>query len=218
MARRKYLWHDKYWFYWLFHIGCLSLIPPSVKKWQIISHWLQIEIFIFIQFFSLIMDDIIASCPLNWACTLYPKINIWSSTACCVNKLAIKDEYSDSLEVNALPLCYLVFTENNLFTPTHAPKYWKRIFIHPVPMNFSGLKVYCIRHIFCESNFSRIGTSRHFREWLNSRSRRAMDAEISTYHSLTFRRKYELSCLACALCTVLLVLRIQVAFMRRDRR
>ena len=31
---------------------------------------------------------------------------------------------------------------------------------------------YCIRHIFCESNFSRIWTSRHFCEWLNSRSRR----------------------------------------------
>ena len=33
--------------------------------------------------------------------------------------------------------------------------------------------VYCIRYIFRESNFSRIGTSRHFREWLNSRSRRS---------------------------------------------
>ena len=26
------------------------------------------------------------------------------------------------------------------------------------------IDIYCIRHIFCESNFSRIGTSRHFRE------------------------------------------------------
>ena len=33
--------------------------------------------------------------------------------------------------------------------------------------------VYCIRYIFRESDFSRIGTSRHFHEWLNSRSRRS---------------------------------------------
>ena len=57
--------------------------------------------------------------------------------------------------------------------------------------------MYCIRHIFRESNFSRIRTSRHFREWLNSRSRRrAMDKEISTYHSLIFRRQNQRSCLA----------------------
>ena len=49
---------------------------------------------------------------------------------------------------------------------------------------------YCIRHIFCESNFLQIRTSRHFREWLNLRSRRrAMDAEISTYHSLIFSKQ-----------------------------
>ena len=34
------------------------------------------------------------------------------------------------------------------------------------------IHVYCIHHMFCESNFLRIGTSRHFREWLNSRLRR----------------------------------------------
>ena len=44
---------------------------------------------------------------------------------------------------------------------------------------------YCIRYIFRESNFSRIGTSRHFREWLNSRSRRAMDGKISIIHSFS---------------------------------
>ena len=63
---------------------------------------------------------------------------------------------------------------------------------------------YCISHIFRESNFSQIGTSRHFREWLNLRSRRrAMDGEISIIHSF-----------ARALCTVLLhvVLRTQVTF------
>ena len=44
--------------------------------------------------------------------------------------------------------------------------------------------VYAI--IFRESNFSRIGTSRHFREWLNSRlRRRAMDEEISIIHSFS---------------------------------
>ena len=69
------------------------------------------------------------------------------------------------------------------------------------------LQEYCIHHIFQESNFSRIGTSRHFCEWLNLRSRRAMDREISIIHSF-----------ARALCTVLLVLRTQIAFMRRDRR
>ena len=43
---------------------------------------------------------------------------------------------------------------------------------------------YCIHHIFCESNFLRIGTSRLFREWVNSRlRRRAMDREISIIHS-----------------------------------
>ena len=47
-------------------------------------------------------------------------------------------------------------------------------------------RYYCIRHIFSESNFSRIGTSRHFREWLNSRlRRRAMDEEISIIHSFS---------------------------------
>ena len=56
--------------------------------------------------------------------------------------------------------------------------------------------MYCIRHIFRESNFSQIGTSRRFHEWLNSRSRRrAKDGEISIIHSF-----------ARALCTVLLVL------------
>ena len=39
---------------------------------------------------------------------------------------------------------------------------------------------YCIRHIiFCDSNFSRLRTLRHFREWLNSRSKRAMNGEVS---------------------------------------
>ena len=38
---------------------------------------------------------------------------------------------------------------------------------------FTSKMWYCIRYIFRESNFSRIGTSRHFREWLNSRSRRS---------------------------------------------
>ena len=40
---------------------------------------------------------------------------------------------------------------------------------------------YCIRHIFRESNFSRIRTLRHFREWLNLRSKRAMNGEVSLY-------------------------------------
>ena len=40
---------------------------------------------------------------------------------------------------------------------------------------------YSIRHIFRESNFLRIRTSRHFREFNHSRSRRrAMEAEISS--------------------------------------
>ena len=34
-------------------------------------------------------------------------------------------------------------------------------------------------HIFRESNFSRIRTLRHFREWLNSRSKSAMNGEFS---------------------------------------
>ena len=37
-----------------------------------------------------------------------------------------------------------------------------------------------------------------------------MDAEISTYHSLIFRRQNWRSCLARALCTVLLVLRVHI--------
>ena len=73
----------------------------------------------------------------------------------------------------------------------------------PNLLNFQDY--YCICHIFHESNFSRIGTSRHFREWLNSRSRRrAMDGEFTYLH---FAR---------ALCTVqsvLLVLHTQVAFL-----
>ena len=52
------------------------------------------------------------------------------------------------------------------------------------------LPVYCILYtpyIFHESNFLRIGTSRHFRKWLNSRSRRRaiMDGgRRNQYHSL----------------------------------
>ena len=42
---------------------------------------------------------------------------------------------------------------------------------------------YCIRYIFRESNFSRIGTSRHFREWLNSRSRSTNIAYTSRIHA-----------------------------------
>ena len=52
---------------------------------------------------------------------------------------------------------------------------------------FSVMHVYCICHIFRESNFSRIGTSRYFREGLNSRSRKRaiMDGGQRTqYHSL----------------------------------
>ena len=69
------------------------------------------------------------------------------------------------------------------------------------------ITVYAI--YFASLNFSRIGTSRHFGEWWNSWSRRRaiMDGEISIIHSF-----------ARALCTVLLVLQTQVAFMRRDRR
>ena len=50
---------------------------------------------------------------------------------------------------------------------------------------------------FRESNFSRIGASRHFREWLNSRSRRRAIMDGGRRNSF-----------ARALCTVLLVLRI----------
>ena len=61
-------------------------------------------------------------------------------------------------------------------------------------MNFNNLRnltkvepcnklVYCIRYIFRESNFSRIGTSRHFRECLNSRSRSTNIAYTSRIHA-----------------------------------
>ena len=63
------------------------------------------------------------------------------------------------------------------------------VFVYIVQLQTIAKFGYCIRHIFRESNFSRIGTSRHFREWLISQSRRAMDAEISTHHSLIFRRQ-----------------------------
>ena len=58
-------------------------------------------------------------------------------------------------------------------------------------------KQYCIRHIFREFNFSRIGTSRHFREQLNSRSRkRAMDGEIIIIYSYYFQ-KAKLAIMTC---------------------
>ena len=61
-------------------------------------------------------------------------------------------------------------------------------FIHKIILYTIRLRksTYCIRHIFRESNFSRIRTSRHFCEWLNSRSKRAMNGEVSI--------KLELSC------------------------
>ena len=49
---------------------------------------------------------------------------------------------------------------------------------------------YCIRHIFRESNFSRIGTLRHFREWLNSRSRRAMYCVHKSHSCVGIGGKY----------------------------
>ena len=69
---------------------------------------------------------------------------------------------------------------------------------------------YCIRHIFRESNFSRIGTSRHFCEWLNSRSRRRaiMDGgRRNQYHSLI--------CTCIVYCTTSIAY-TQVAFLRWD--
>ena len=50
--------------------------------------------------------------------------------------------------------------------------------------------IYCIRHIFRESNFSRIGTLRHFREWLNSRSRRAMYCVHKSHSCVGIGGKY----------------------------
>ena len=50
--------------------------------------------------------------------------------------------------------------------------------------------IYCIRHIFRESNFSRIGTLRHFREWLNSRSRRAMYSIHKSHSCVGIGGKY----------------------------
>ena len=52
------------------------------------------------------------------------------------------------------------------------------------------LGAYCIRHIFRESNFSRIGNLRHFREWLNSRSRRAMYCVHKSHSCVGIGGKY----------------------------
>ena len=45
--------------------------------------------------------------------------------------------------------------------------------------------IYFTSLIFCELGLQGL----HSREWLNSRSRRAMDTKINTYHSLIFRRQ-----------------------------
>ena len=79
--------------------------------------------------------------------------------------------------------------------------WWGHIYIKLIRGRCMLKNIYCIRHIFRESNFSRIGTSRHFREWLNSRSRRrAMDGGISIIHSFS-ELKANLASLPCT-CTM----------------
>ena len=59
------------------------------------------------------------------------------------------------------------------YHPRVRPSSMRKLSIHPT--------VYAI--YFASPNFSRIGTSRHFREWVNSRSRRrAMDgSEVNLF-------------------------------------
>ena len=68
-------------------------------------------------------------------------------------------------------------------TRTRALSVYYVLAIHLINSSFLLFIIYCIRYIFRESNFSRIGTSRHFREWLNSRSRSTNIAYTSRIHA-----------------------------------
>ena len=97
-------------------------------------------------------------------------------------RTTLKFTASNIIVILSLLKKYLTFL---FYFETNGPQ-WKK-------MKAKLCNRYCIRHIFRESNFSRIGTSRHFREWFNSRwRRRAMDA--NQYLSFTHFQKAKVTC------------------------
>ena len=124
---------------------------------------------------------------------LYFKLDHFISSCLCKHNFRTENECVVDSLTNLSPSPQLTheirgyWAAFKRFLKQTVPYYMYAMLIHCWLCKGGSLCKYYIRHIFCESNFSRIGTARHFREWLNLRSRRRaiMDGgQRNQYHSL----------------------------------